>query len=293
MGRPTFKNVDIAPSTSPAGMTPYSPPTLGVWKSTMGQVVTRHCNAPALLSLSPLPLSLWWGLLFDCSGLLCDQVGMYINTCIFVPKYSDQGPSLPCLYAHWCDQSERIHNAPATALSGCRIGRSDPCKCAEFHMGPFLVYIGTSCLSQPYVIANLLPLHLTHIDHGIAATQGVGWEGALARAKAFVSNLTLDEKVLLVSGVTGPCVGNVAPIPRLGFSGICLQDGPLAIRQATYASVFPAGLTTAASWDKSLMYTRGLYIGEEFKGKGAHVALGPVVGPLGRSAYDGRNWEGN
>lgn len=62
-----------------------------------------------------------------------------------------------------------------------------------------------------------------------------------------------------------------------------MQDGPLAIRQATYASVFPAGLTTAASWDKGLMYTRGLYMGQEFKGKGANVALGPVVGPLGKA----------
>lgn len=33
-------------------------------------------------------------------------------------------------------------------------------------------------------------------------------------------------------------------------------------------------------------------MGAEFKGKGAHVALGPVVGPLGRSAFGGRNWEG-
>lgn len=33
-------------------------------------------------------------------------------------------------------------------------------------------------------------------------------------------------------------------------------------------------------------------MGQEFKGKGAHVALGPVVGPLGRSPYGGRNWEG-
>ena len=33
-------------------------------------------------------------------------------------------------------------------------------------------------------------------------------------------------------------------------------------------------------------------MGDEFKGKGANVALGPVSGPLGRSAYDGRNWEG-
>jgi beta-glucosidase len=62
-----------------------------------------------------------------------------------------------------------------------------------------------------------------------------------------------------------------------------LQDGPLAIRQATYASVFPAGLTAAASWDKRLIYTRGLYMAQEFRGKGANIALGPVVGPLGKS----------
>lgn len=30
----------------------------------------------------------------------------------------------------------------------------------------------------------------------------------------------------------------------------------------------------------------------EFKQKGAHVILGPVAGPLGRSGYGGRNWEG-
>ena len=33
-------------------------------------------------------------------------------------------------------------------------------------------------------------------------------------------------------------------------------------------------------------------MGAEFKGKGSHVALGPVVGPLGRSGYGGRGWEG-
>ncbi len=123
-------------------------------------------------------------------------------------------------------------------------------------------------------------------------TQGTGWEAAFAQAEAFVSNLTLEEKAQLVTGTSGPCVGNIGAVPRLGFDGLCLQDGPLAIRQATYASVFPAGLTTAASWDRSLMYLRGLYMGGEFKGKGSHVALGPVVGPLGRAAYGGRNWEG-
>lgn len=31
---------------------------------------------------------------------------------------------------------------------------------------------------------------------------------------------------------------------------------------------------------------------KEFRDKGSHVALGPVVGPLGRSPFGGRNWEG-
>jgi len=30
----------------------------------------------------------------------------------------------------------------------------------------------------------------------------------------------------------------------------------------------------------------------EFKVKGVNIALGPVVGPLGRIATGGRNWEG-
>jgi beta-glucosidase len=96
----------------------------------------------------------------------------------------------------------------------------------------------------------------------------------------------------MVTGTPGPCVGNIAPIPRLNFSGLCLQDGPLAIRQAVYASIFPAGVSAAASWDRELNKKRGQFMAEEFKSKGSHIALGPVVGPLGRSPFGGRNWEG-
>lgn len=96
----------------------------------------------------------------------------------------------------------------------------------------------------------------------------------------------------MVTGQFGPCVGNIVAVPRLNFTGLCLQDGPLAIRVADYASVFPAGVTVAASWDRKILYDRGYAMGEEFKAKGAHAILGPVAGPLGRSAYSGRNWEG-
>jgi len=124
------------------------------------------------------------------------------------------------------------------------------------------------------------------------ATGYGGWESALAKAQAFVAQLTLEEKADMVTGQPGPCTGNIVAIPRLGFQGLCLQDGPLSLRVADYASVFSAGVSVAATWDKAIMYERGKALGDEFKGKGAHIALLPVCGPLGRSAYSGRNWEG-
>ncbi|ORY61025.1 beta-glucosidase-related glycosidase [Pseudomassariella vexata] len=124
------------------------------------------------------------------------------------------------------------------------------------------------------------------------ATGAGGWDEALAKALAFVAELTVEEKAWMVTGVAGPCIGNIAPIPRLGFTGLCLQDGPLSVRATDYASTFSAGVSAAATWDRDILYERGYALGEEFRGKGAHIALLPVCGPLGRSAYSGRNWEG-
>ncbi|KAL5356253.1 putative beta-glucosidase G [Aspergillus floccosus] len=124
------------------------------------------------------------------------------------------------------------------------------------------------------------------------STGSGGWEAAHSKAREFVSQLTLEEKADMVTGQPGPCVGNIVAIPRLGFNGLCLQDGPLAIRVADYASVFPAGVTAASTWDRDILYERAFAMGQEFRAKGAHIALSPVAGPLGRSAYGGRNWEG-
>jgi beta-glucosidase len=125
-----------------------------------------------------------------------------------------------------------------------------------------------------------------------AKSFGLGWEVAYTQASQFVSDLTLEEKVSIVSGTEGPCVGNIAPIYRLNFTGLCIQNGPLALEQGTYSSVFPAGITIAATWDKDIAYRRGFQMAQEFRGKGSQVILGPVAGPLGRSGFGGRNWEG-
>lgn len=88
------------------------------------------------------------------------------------------------------------------------------------------------------------------------------------------------------------CVGQTGSIPRLGLRSFCLQDSPVGVRDTDNNSVFSSGQTVAATFDRGLMYARGYAMGEEHKGKGVTVQLGPVAGPIGRAPEGGRNWEG-
>lgn len=118
------------------------------------------------------------------------------------------------------------------------------------------------------------------------------WESAYQRAKALVSQLTVEEKSNLTRGFDGQCVGNTGAIPRLSIPSLCFSDAPDGVRGQEFVSAFPAGIHVAATWDRSLMYRYGHALGQEYQGKGINVALGPVAGPLGRLARGGRNWEG-
>ncbi|KAJ9101092.1 hypothetical protein QFC21_003310 [Naganishia friedmannii] len=126
-------------------------------------------------------------------------------------------------------------------------------------------------------------------------TRGQGnWTYAVDKARTFVASLTLEEKVNLTTGVGwqgGRCVGNIAPIERVGFQGLCLQDAPLGVRLTDGVTAFPSGLNAAATFDRQLMYERALAIGEEFRGKGVNIALGPGMNGGGRVAASGRQWE--
>ncbi|KAK1476157.1 glycosyl hydrolase family 3 N terminal domain-containing protein [Colletotrichum cuscutae] len=124
----------------------------------------------------------------------------------------------------------------------------------------------------------------------------VDWDTAVSKANAILAELTLEEKTAVGTGanpLTGlGCIGSIGAIPRLNFSGICYSDGSSGVNRADLTSVFPAGLTAAATWDADLMYRRAVAIGEEFRAKGMHACLGPVAGPLGRHPLGGRIWEG-
>jgi beta-glucosidase len=137
------------------------------------------------------------------------------------------------------------------------------------------------------------------------------WDEASEKARNFVYQLTISEKIGLATGSYGsgpflPCVGTLAPVERFNYSGMCFSDGPNGVNRADGVSVFASGITVAATWDRRLMYERGLALGEEFRVKGVHVALGyntlyfnfpnsqrhrPSTGPMGRHARGGRNWE--
>ncbi|KAF2659263.1 glycoside hydrolase family 3 protein [Lophiostoma macrostomum CBS 122681] len=121
------------------------------------------------------------------------------------------------------------------------------------------------------------------------------WSESYRKASLIVSNLTLAEKTNITAGsgiFMGRCVGNTGSALRADIPQLCLQDGPLGVRNSDHNTAFPPGITVGATFDKDLMHARGVAIGEEFRGKGVNVHLGPSVGPLGRKPRGGRNWEG-
>jgi beta-glucosidase len=137
-----------------------------------------------------------------------------------------------------------------------------------------------------------LLLLATTIAYTLCDATLLTWEQAYAKAKVKVANMTVDEKVALGTGTgNGLCIGNTAPIASIGWPGLCLQDSPLAVRLAYNVSGGIAGINTAATFDRSLAQQRAYDMGDEFRGKGVNVQLGPDIN-MARVPEAGRNWEG-
>ena len=111
------------------------------------------------------------------------------------------------------------------------------------------------------------------------ATGNGGWEWAYQEAKSLVSQMTLEEKVNLTTGVAsaGRCEGTLGTVERFGIPALCFQDGPAGFRTSDFVTVFPAGVTTAATWNRQLIYDRAAALGAEFKGKGVVSTLAPSL----------------
>jgi len=114
-----------------------------------------------------------------------------------------------------------------------------------------------------------------------------------ARVADLFSRLTPEEKLSLLTG-TGFTTNAV---PRLGVPAMGMADAGQGVRggmDSTLgpATLFPAGVAMASTWDPELVGRIGAAIGQEAlnKGTGVQVLLGPAVN-IHRSPLGGRNGE--
>lgn len=120
------------------------------------------------------------------------------------------------------------------------------------------------------------------------------------QAKKILKELTLDEKIGMIHGAQ---LFQTAGVERLGIPPLKFSDGPMGVRQefepdswATinhtddYVTYMPCISALAATWNRKLSSDMGNVLGEEFRGRGKDMLLGPGVN-IKKSPLCGRNFE--
>jgi len=119
------------------------------------------------------------------------------------------------------------------------------------------------------------------------------------KARELVAQMTIEEKASLMSGLN---FWYLKSIERLGLPSIMVTDGPhglrkqaddadhLGINKSVPAVCFPTSAATACSFDRDLLKSIGIAIGEECRQEEVAVILGPGVN-IKRSPLCGRNFE--
>ncbi|MFH5801011.1 beta-glucosidase [Haladaptatus sp. CMAA 1911] len=115
-----------------------------------------------------------------------------------------------------------------------------------------------------------------------------------ASVTKLVEELTLEEKVQLVHGAADPAglaTGYLPGVERLGIPEFRLADGPLGVRtNGQPATLFPASIALAATFDPTLARRQGVIMGREAKARNQDALLGPGVNLI-RVPHCGRNFE--
>lgn len=109
---------------------------------------------------------------------------------------------------------------------------------------------------------------------------------------SLVSQLTLEEKVSLLAGKD---FWQTHSVDRLNIPSMKTSDGPNGARGGLFkggvsSACFPACVSLAATFDRSLARRIGKALAQETRTKGASVLLGPTVCPH-RDPRGGRNFE--
>lgn len=87
--------------------------------------------------------------------------------------------------------------------------------------------------------------------------------------------MTLEEKIDYLGGdVDG---FTIRAIPRLGLPAVRMADGPQGMRNGVQSTLYPCGILSAASWNRSMVRKVGNSLGNDFRSYGVGIILGPGV----------------
>ncbi|MDE5641149.1 MAG: glycoside hydrolase family 3 C-terminal domain-containing protein [Bifidobacterium castoris] len=120
------------------------------------------------------------------------------------------------------------------------------------------------------------------------------------KARELTRQLTLEEKIGMIHGAA---LFHTAAVPRLGIPEMVFDDGPMGVRADTHddnwaprhntrdeVCYLPSGSAVASTWNPALAFETGRVLGEEARGRGKDVILGPSLN-IKRSPLCGRNFE--
>jgi beta-glucosidase len=122
------------------------------------------------------------------------------------------------------------------------------------------------------------------------------------RAGLLVDAMTLDERLALLAGTQTPNFNaRMAGVPRLGFPGFLIADGPAGISRPddgtgltqparSEALALPAPIALAASFDTAAARRYGATAAAEARDRGVDILLGPAM-DLVRTPLAGRGFE--
>jgi len=119
---------------------------------------------------------------------------------------------------------------------------------------------------------------------------------AVARARAIVAKMTLEEKITELHGIRTPDQYRVVPgIPRLGIPALHMTNGPAGVGPGgagpqKKSTAWPAPISLAATWDPELARTYGKLAAEETRDLGSQLFESPDVN-IARVPQGGRVFE--
>ncbi|KFI56797.1 glycoside hydrolase family 3 C-terminal domain-containing protein [Bifidobacterium choerinum] len=125
-------------------------------------------------------------------------------------------------------------------------------------------------------------------------------EANMRKARELTAQLTLEEKIGMIHGAA---LFHTAAVERLGIPEMKFDDGPMGVRADTHddnwaplnntrdmVSYLPSGSAVASTWNPRLAHLTGQVLGQEARGRGKDVILGPSLN-IKRSPLCGRNFE--